>query len=63
MTAAVLSILVSTLVISISRYAHATPPPNFLRAFITYPITQILLFLPQVKEEVSVILHNFSLNR
>jgi len=63
MTAAVLSILVSTLVISISRYAHATPPPNFLCAFITYPITQILLFLPQVKEEVSIILHSFSLNR
>jgi hypothetical protein len=52
MIAAMLSVLVSTLVIGISRYAHAAPPPNFLCTFITFPVTQSILFLPEVKTEV-----------
>ncbi|KDR13368.1 hypothetical protein L798_12592 [Zootermopsis nevadensis] len=53
MIAAMLSVLVSTLVIGISRYAHAAPPPNFLCTFITFQVTQSLLFLPQVNMEGS----------
>jgi len=52
MIAGVLSVLVSTLVIGISRYAHAEPPPSILSAFVTFPATQIILLLPQVKKEV-----------
>lgn len=58
MTAGVLSILVSTLVISVSRYTHAAPPPNLICAFITYPVTQIILFLPQIKAQVSTTPHS-----
>jgi hypothetical protein len=47
-----MSVLVTIMVISISRYAHASPPPTFICAFITLPVTQIMLFLPQVKTKV-----------
>lgn len=52
MIAGLMSVLVTIMVISISRYAHASPPPTFICALITLPVTQIMLFLPQVKTEV-----------
>jgi hypothetical protein len=52
MIAGLMSVLVTTMVINISRYTHASPPPTFICALITLPVIQIMLFLPQVKTEV-----------
>jgi hypothetical protein len=53
MIAGLMSVLVTTTVISISHYARVSPPPTFICALITLPVTQIVLFLPKVKTEVN----------